>query len=842
MKSFWGLIPRNILKYKKRTVLMGVSIVLAIALITSLSLVSDGMIKNNFKNAIKDGGGNYDIRLYSNDYSNIKQTRTDELFNKVTIVSDVGMYNIPNSKYKIDIKAYDDNSKDILNFNLIKGEYPKNENEVALEDWILEKLPKKYNIGDKIKFEYEVNYLNGRTLKSEKIEKEFILSGIFSFDILGKDTSKIGKAYVNEEYFLKNLKRYNLQKVSYVSLKDKYTIDDALIILGLTTSYKDIMYEPNYSKVDMIKTISLLNKIFNILFIFIAIVAGIVIYNIFNIMVTERTKEFGIFRALGSSPQQIKSLVVLESIFIGIIFIPIGMIIGSTFSKIFINEIYSIKNILYIPLKGIKVDLIIGFLTIILGAYFPARKAAKISPMEAISSNNNLSLKGHKLKASLQSEKDKSIRKNFSFEMNMAYLNIIRNKKRFITTVISLNIIIIMLFSANFLIDTMNPITLFKRNFKYDFVLSSFEIEKPTNGIDDNIINSLSEIEGIKEINKSKDISSHLKVSKDAVTTKGFKYLKSQCNNNELELKKLEEGNYSFPTYPISYDDKELENLTSIIESKKIDIKDMKENPSIVIAQNVNGNKYTIIEEGDLVDLNIAKYNNNGELIGEDSKTFEVAATVKGKFLSNKEGNKDIVPIMSNKCFEKFLNIPNYSKVCIKIDNKADYEKIKNDIKLVIKDYKDIVLKDYKSELELNKKMSKNLIITLYGFIGIISLVSIINLINVMNMSILLRKKDISMLRAIGFSNKQVRNMILSEGFFYGIFSGGLGCALGTIISFFIYLLTKSNIGYQIYWKFPLINILVVLVSTIIICITASLIPARNLFKESIVDSIKSIE
>ncbi|WP_244991565.1 hypothetical protein [Clostridium senegalense] len=62
------------------------------------------------------------------------------------------------------------------------------------------------------------------------------------------------------------------------------------------------------------------------------------------------------------------------------------------------------------------------------------------------------------------------------------------------------------------------------------------------------------------------------------------------------------------------------------------------------------------------------------------------------------------------------------------------------------------------------------------------------------------------------------------------------------MISFFIYLLTKSNIGYQIYWSFPLINILIVLVSTIIICIVASLIPARNLFKESIVDSIKSIE
>lgn len=81
MKKFWGIIPRNIIKNKKRVFIMGISIVLAISLIVSLSIVGDSIIKNKSEEYINLGGGTYDIFTESNDY-NLMNEFAEESFLK----------------------------------------------------------------------------------------------------------------------------------------------------------------------------------------------------------------------------------------------------------------------------------------------------------------------------------------------------------------------------------------------------------------------------------------------------------------------------------------------------------------------------------------------------------------------------------------------------------------------------------------------------------------------------------------------------------------------------------------------------------------------------------------
>jgi len=118
-----------------------------------------------------------------------------------------------------------------------------------------------------------------------------------------------------------------------------------------------------------------------------SIVAGIVgVSNIMLITVKERTREIGIRKAIGASPASIIDLVVTEAIIITFFFGYLGLVAGVVVLEIMA---YLIKGVAYF--KDPEVNLITAFgavfLLVLSGALagiFPARRAAKIRPVEAL--------------------------------------------------------------------------------------------------------------------------------------------------------------------------------------------------------------------------------------------------------------------------------------------------------------------------------------------------------------------------------------------------------------------------------------------------------------------------
>jgi putative ABC transport system permease protein len=123
------------------------------------------------------------------------------------------------------------------------------------------------------------------------------------------------------------------------------------------------------------------------------LLSGIVgVSNIILITVKERTKEFGIRKALGAKPASIIRLIIAESLMITAFFGYIGMVLG-----VIVTEIAN-KWIESLPLKtemvifqNATVDLSIAIsATVVLvvagivAGYFPARKALTIKPIEAL--------------------------------------------------------------------------------------------------------------------------------------------------------------------------------------------------------------------------------------------------------------------------------------------------------------------------------------------------------------------------------------------------------------------------------------------------------------------------
>jgi len=116
------------------------------------------------------------------------------------------------------------------------------------------------------------------------------------------------------------------------------------------------------------------------------IVGGVGIMNIMLISVNQRVREVGLRRAVGAKSSHILTQFLIESAFItlvgGIIGILIGIVVALV-SSVIINALgYSWEFL--ISFESIIVATIVSILIGILFGLFPARKAARISPMEAL--------------------------------------------------------------------------------------------------------------------------------------------------------------------------------------------------------------------------------------------------------------------------------------------------------------------------------------------------------------------------------------------------------------------------------------------------------------------------
>jgi putative ABC transport system permease protein len=144
----------------------------------------------------------------------------------------------------------------------------------------------------------------------------------------------------------------------------------------------------NYANFERImKSINLIQLFIGVIG-FMTIIAGIIgVSNIMIISVQERTKEIGIRKALGAKPMNIISMIVLESLFITSLFGYMGFVFGiftlETISKFIPETAKGFSN----PTVDFEVAISALILLVIAGTLaglFPAMKASRIKPIEAL--------------------------------------------------------------------------------------------------------------------------------------------------------------------------------------------------------------------------------------------------------------------------------------------------------------------------------------------------------------------------------------------------------------------------------------------------------------------------
>ena len=119
------------------------------------------------------------------------------------------------------------------------------------------------------------------------------------------------------------------------------------------------------------------------------ILAGVIgIGNILLISVRERTKELGIRRALGATPNEVRMQIIIESVFLTLIAGVLGIILGS-FVLAILNLITAEGSTLPYTNPTVPIKFILGALGLMVGlgtliGLIPAQRAVSIKPIEAL--------------------------------------------------------------------------------------------------------------------------------------------------------------------------------------------------------------------------------------------------------------------------------------------------------------------------------------------------------------------------------------------------------------------------------------------------------------------------
>jgi putative ABC transport system permease protein len=123
------------------------------------------------------------------------------------------------------------------------------------------------------------------------------------------------------------------------------------------------------------------------------VVASMVIYNTFTILIAQRTRELALMRCVGAERRQVFQGVLIEAVVIGFVASAIGLVLGIGLSAALQATVGASTfggegGAVHVPvtLTTVLVSFAVGVVVTVLSAVLPARKATRVAPIEALRS------------------------------------------------------------------------------------------------------------------------------------------------------------------------------------------------------------------------------------------------------------------------------------------------------------------------------------------------------------------------------------------------------------------------------------------------------------------------
>lgn len=860
------LTKKYLRKNKKRTIVTIIGIILSGAMISAVATL--GVSFQNFMlNVETKNSGNWEAKFENVEQKNIKYLEENVKFSDVMKMLQIGMAQNPYSdEHYIYIKGYDEKSLENMAIDVQRGRLPQNNQEILLSSSFFDGKDNEPKIGDTITlsvgkrvssegFELINSPEEDGEIFEKTSEKTYTICGIMSrpdFET-SSDPYNAGITKLDEKDILENSK----WDVAAITKNTKNIYDDAEKIadkLGLYDLSKtgDKIYNITYNNpVLMYKGVNgtngfqaMLYSVCGILIFIIMIGSILVIYNSFAISVQERKKQFGMLSSVGATKKQIQKSVLYEGFLLGCIGIPIGILagiggIGVTLKIVneLIKPIFNEQNWnleLVVSWQSILIAIFVIAVTIYFSVRVPAKRASKITPIEAIRQSEDIKeVNNKKIKT------PKWIKKIFGIEGEIALKNLKRSRKRYRTTVVSLIISIVLYVSVSgfvgYLFTGFN--TMYK-NPQYDYKIE-YDIYSHSDVINKEQINEFEEdileIQGIKKYNCIYSFKTYFDIPEQKLNKKIREALEKEKGEYSY-IYKNEDGSYDIPISLLGLSEEKFKEY-----KKEIGGNELNENEFILV--NYRNLLYTLKMETDITEYQ------EGEEITISNFNKEEPLKLKIGKVTNKMpwpiGNEqfELVLVTTQDNLKRTVNLDNAitKNIYLKVEKEVlENKTIETKVDELMQKYPDININliNIASQVIVNRNLSLIYSIFLYGFIVLISLIGIANIFNTISTNINLRRREFANLKSIGMTDKAFRKMLNLECFFYGTKALLYGIPIGV---FFCFLINKGfgnmiEFIFTLPWQSIIISIILVYAVVFITMIYAS----SKVKKENIIDVLRN--
>lgn len=855
-------------KNKKRTIVTIIGIILSGAMITAVATLAVSFQSFMLDVEISQDGA-WEAIFKDVKTEDIGEIVHDKRFTNVMLMVPVGMAKNPYSEDPFCyIKAYSKEALENMKIRLIEGRLPENENEIVLSDTFFDGKENEPKIGDIITLEVGKRMSDGYELiGSAKEENEtFLKEETKTYLVCGKikrpdfETSRdhytsgvtllderkpITKQTVDIGVISKNVK--NLYKDTE-EIADELGMHTINAIGQKSYQLKYNTYVLTYKGVN--RTAGFQGMLYSVCGILIAVImigSILVIYNSFAISVSERKKQFGMLSSIGATKKQIQKSVLYEGAILGGIGIPLGILSGIGGIGITLNIVNNLLkpmmregNVnwnlhLVVSWQAVIMAAILIAITIFLSVMIPAKRASKISPIEAIRGNDDIKVKAKKLKTR------KWIRKLCGIEGELALKNLKRSKKKYRTTVISLMISIILFVSVSGFVGYMyNGFDAMYQSVDYDYSIYVYGAQdEAQKQVKKELKDKIEQSKNIDKLSIVESIYAYTQLNKDRLDTNMQKAIKEKEQVRQYFYE--EDGKYRIGVNVITLNEKQMEEYL-----KQVGIKKLEDNQVVLInyvdllmSAKIEGNLTNFKEKENII-LNTEireKQSSNDEVkYKEISKNFEIAkVTDKLPFGVSNIDNPTLIAVTTNRGIENLSNdiythmyFTAKEEVALEEELK-EIEKANNGLSMHIE--------NVKQEIQSQRNLKLIINIFLYGFIALISSIGIANIFNTISTNINLRKREFAMLKSIGMTEKEFKKMLDLECIFYGTKALLFGLPIGILICY----LLNQGFGNLVEFAFslPWVSIIISIVSVYLVVFITMLYSSSKMRKENIIDTLR---
>lgn len=760
------LASAQLKKERLKKIFTVIAISLATFLMTSVLLLVSGIITVN-QNGSNNITGSYHALISGIEKEQYQKLCDDVRVDLCGFTASIGSVKSGNDRLNISYS-----NKDALTLNglsVSEGKIPEKANEILIEQEYLIRQKINAEIGDTILLPDPDN--GGET--------SFFITGYLKTGVKGTGRS-LYAAIVSEEYFLEmdGWNYFSPAVMLRVNLDAKTDSGDVKNLISQIAADAGCKAAPSYNEAYLnISQPSALIVLAAVAGLLVIVTAGIlVIYNIFYISIINSIKEYGQLRTIGMTAKQIQRLVLREGTLLMLPAIPIGLIAGIAVAYLLIPHGFGLWNVLWIC----PVVVALTYATVRLSIKKPAKIAAAVSPIEASCYEQNKRPKyrhrQHKLTPG-----------------SLAVNQVLRYKKKNILTAASLVLTGVLLLGLSSVLSSVNAKDMALSGFaRGQFVLrisnqelveNPLEILQESSPFTEEVEKELSQLSGVQKIMNDQ----HLPASCDL-----------QALESDAEI--------------VGFEKADMALLQSCLLNGKIsDYEQMASKNQMVIGRPGDFEKYFGIhpEAGSSVTLKIFDGQHTENL------EFEIAAVLDESKIGN-HGDKIDMLLLPVDSMQKVAhsNLTYQYVICVEDSFEQQAE---NEIDQIVSDNPRLSVDSLSAAVAQNENFLQGTQLALAIAIVLIGCFSVMNLLNTTLTGIIVRRREFSLMRSVGMSQKQLSVMVNKEG----LIVAGMGLVLSVIIGggigYVLCSFLKNSLMSYLNYKFPL-GITILNCAVIILC------------------------